>query len=76
MAFDVATYLISMLWVLLELLNLLINPVSHDFALRWHRDDIPEDASAEDEQKALKNWQYGVRIIMNCWGLQIGANRR
>ena len=46
--------------LLTELLNLLINPVSHDFALRWHRDDIPEGASTEEEQKGLNNWRYGV----------------
>ncbi|KAF9476138.1 hypothetical protein BDN70DRAFT_995886 [Pholiota conissans] len=45
----------------MELLNLLINPVSHDFALRWHRDDISEDVSPEEEQRALNNWQYGVQ---------------
>lgn len=43
-----------------ELLNLLINPISRDFALRWHRDDIPEDASMEEEQNRLNNWHYGV----------------
>jgi len=45
----------------MELLNLLINPVSHDFALRWHRDDIPEDASVEEEQNGLNSWHYGVQ---------------
>lgn len=44
----------------LELFNLLINPISHDFALRWHRDDIREDASPEEELEALKIWHYGV----------------
>ncbi|KAH9475212.1 hypothetical protein JR316_0012323 [Psilocybe cubensis] len=44
----------------MELLNLLINPESHDFALRWHRDDIREDATAEEELKALNIWHYGV----------------
>ena len=44
----------------LELFNLLINPVSHDFALRWHRDDIPEDATPQEELQALKVWHFGV----------------
>ncbi|KAF9560442.1 hypothetical protein CPC08DRAFT_804653 [Agrocybe pediades] len=45
----------------MELFNLLINPVSHDFALRWHRDDIREDATIEEEQKALDIWHFGVQ---------------
>ncbi|KAF8452056.1 hypothetical protein L210DRAFT_3516540, partial [Boletus edulis BED1] len=32
----------------MELFNLLINPLNHDFALRWHRDD------------ALASWSRGV----------------
>ncbi|KAF5319523.1 hypothetical protein D9619_008719 [Psilocybe cf. subviscida] len=45
----------------MELFNLLINPVSHDFALRWHRDDIPDDATEEEEHKALNVWHHGVQ---------------
>ncbi|KAF8952257.1 hypothetical protein BDZ97DRAFT_1809771 [Flammula alnicola] len=45
----------------MELFNILINPTSHDFALRWHRDDIPENATREEEQKALEIWHYGVQ---------------
>ncbi|KAJ7760962.1 hypothetical protein B0H16DRAFT_1531256 [Mycena metata] len=41
----------------MELFNLLINPVSHNFALRWHRDDIPGDASEEEERRALDAWK-------------------
>lgn len=48
----------------LELFNLLINPVSHDFALRWHRDDIREDATPEQEEEALKIWHHGVGSIL------------
>jgi len=44
----------------LELFNLLINPASHNFALRWHRDDIHEDATPEQEEEALKIWHHGV----------------
>lgn len=49
-----------------ELFNLLINPLSHDFALRWHRDDIKEDATEEEEQEALKVWHHGVCTSSYC----------
>lgn len=39
---------------------MLINPLSHDFALRWHRDDVNEKASEEEERDALNTWHYGV----------------
>ncbi|XP_006456586.1 hypothetical protein AGABI2DRAFT_195652, partial [Agaricus bisporus var. bisporus H97] len=45
----------------LELFNMLINPLSHDFALRWHRDDVNEKASEEEERNALNTWHYGVQ---------------
>jgi hypothetical protein len=43
-----------------ELFNLLINPLEHDFALRWHRDDVQENATAEEEVAALSLWTHGV----------------
>lgn len=43
-----------------ELSNLLINPLEHDFALRWHRDDVRENATAEEEVVALALWTHGV----------------
>lgn len=39
--------------LVMELYNLLIRP-THDFELRWHRDDIPPSASAEEEEERLK----------------------
>ncbi|CCM00198.1 uncharacterized protein FIBRA_02226 [Fibroporia radiculosa] len=45
----------------MELFNMLINPHSHAFALRWHRDDVREDASEEEERKALSVWHHGVQ---------------
>ncbi|KAJ7581732.1 hypothetical protein C8J56DRAFT_793539 [Mycena floridula] len=45
----------------MELFNLLINPLSHEFALRWHRDDIRGDATEEEEREALGLWHYGVQ---------------
>ena len=38
--------------LVLELYNLLIRP-DEDFVLRWHRDDVPWDASAEEEMERL-----------------------
>ncbi|KAJ7049716.1 hypothetical protein C8F01DRAFT_1068567 [Mycena amicta] len=46
----------------MELFNLLINPLEHDFALRWHRDDVANDATTEEELEALKAWKpYGIQ---------------
>jgi hypothetical protein len=45
-----------------ELFNLLINPETHEFALRWHRDDVNEKASEEEEREALKRWGHGVSL--------------
>lgn len=39
--------------LVLELYNMLIRP-DRDFALRWHRDDIGPEVSAEDELKRLQ----------------------
>ncbi|KAF5378909.1 hypothetical protein D9757_008706 [Collybiopsis confluens] len=45
----------------LELFNLLINPLSQSFALRWHRDDVKETAPPEEERAALDVWHNGVQ---------------
>ncbi|KAL8922927.1 MAG: hypothetical protein Q9208_004889 [Pyrenodesmia sp. 3 TL-2023] len=39
--------------LVMELYNLLIRP-THDFELRWHRDDIPPAATGEEEQRRLE----------------------
>lgn len=39
--------------LVLELFNMLIRP-DRDFELRWHRDDIPATASAEEELERLR----------------------
>ncbi len=38
--------------LVMELFNLLVRPTK-DFELRWHRDDIGPDATAEDEMVRL-----------------------
>jgi hypothetical protein len=45
----------------IELFNLLINPTNHEFALRWHRDDVRETADEEEELESLALWHHGVR---------------
>ncbi|KAL2011175.1 hypothetical protein VTN00DRAFT_3893 [Thermoascus crustaceus] len=39
--------------LVMELFNLLVAPETKDFELRWHRDDIPETVSPEEELKQL-----------------------
>lgn len=39
----------------MELFNLLVAPETKDFQLRWHRDDIPESVSEEEELKLLQS---------------------
>ncbi|KAF9882931.1 hypothetical protein FE257_004866 [Aspergillus nanangensis] len=39
--------------LVMELFNLLVAPETKDFELRWHRDDIPETASADEEAAML-----------------------
>ncbi|KAI0331544.1 hypothetical protein GY45DRAFT_1336098 [Cubamyces sp. BRFM 1775] len=45
----------------MELFNLLINPTSNSFALRWHRDDVRENASEEEERDALNVRHHGIQ---------------
>lgn len=37
----------------MELFNMLVAPETKNFELRWHRDDIPETATAEEETRLL-----------------------
>jgi hypothetical protein len=39
--------------LVMELFNLLVAPETKDFELRWHRDDISENATAEEELAQL-----------------------
>ena len=45
---------------------MLINPESHAFALRWHRDDVREKATEDEERHALSIWHHGVRLLFSC----------
>jgi hypothetical protein len=57
--------LTTLIMLLSELFNLLINPTKHEFALRWHRDDVRETADEEEEIKALALWHHGVSSTEN-----------
>ncbi|KAL1986968.1 hypothetical protein VTN96DRAFT_5124 [Rasamsonia emersonii] len=41
--------------LVMELFNLLVAPETRNFELRWHRDDIPETVSPEEELKLLQS---------------------
>lgn len=51
--------------LVMELFNMLVRP-ERDFELRWHRDDIPPEATADDEAERLKEpaWhaQYNLAL--------------
>ncbi|KAL4909307.1 hypothetical protein BDW74DRAFT_146359 [Aspergillus multicolor] len=47
--------------LVMELFNLLVAPETHGFALRWHRDDIPETVGPEEEEKLLASKSPGGR---------------
>ena len=51
--------------LVMELYNLLIRP-ERDFALRWHRDDIPPDISPDEEEARLK-----TPILHTQWNLSL-----
>ncbi|KAK1957508.1 phytanoyl-CoA dioxygenase [Colletotrichum sublineola] len=46
--------------LVMELFNLLIRP-DQDFELRWHRDDIPATATAEEEMDRLNQPAYSAQ---------------
>lgn len=47
--------------LVMELMNMLINPLS-DFELEWHRDDIPYSATSEEEMTKLKLKDTGTQF--------------
>lgn len=44
-----------------ELFNLLINPQDSDFDLTWHRDAVPAETPADQEEDKLKIPHYGTQ---------------
>ncbi|KAL2829288.1 hypothetical protein BDW59DRAFT_178578 [Aspergillus cavernicola] len=61
--------------LVMELFNLLIAPEGQDFELRWHRDDIPWTASAEEEERLLSSKSPGGRQSHAQYNLALCADR-
>lgn len=55
--------------LVMELYNLLVRP-DRDFELRWHRDDVPPEATEEEERRRLdqKAWhaQWNAALYDDC----------
>ncbi|PLN82104.1 hypothetical protein BDW42DRAFT_167659 [Aspergillus taichungensis] len=47
--------------LVMELFNLLVAPETRDFELRWHRDDVPETATPDEELRMLEAKSPGGR---------------
>ncbi|RDA83614.1 hypothetical protein CP532_6919 [Ophiocordyceps camponoti-leonardi (nom. inval.)] len=52
--------------LVMELFNMLVRPDS-DFELRWHRDDIPADASADEEMDRLSRPAFHAQYNFALW---------
>ncbi|KAL3467916.1 hypothetical protein BJX64DRAFT_125184 [Aspergillus heterothallicus] len=61
--------------LVMELFNLLVAPETRDFELRWHRDDIPWDASPEEEECLLAAKSPGGRQSHAQYNLALCEDR-
>ncbi|KAM4062921.1 phytanoyl-CoA dioxygenase (PhyH) [Hirsutella rhossiliensis] len=52
--------------LIMELFNMLVRP-DRDFELRWHRDDIPADASADQEMDRLARPAFHAQYNFALW---------
>ncbi|CAF3494193.1 unnamed protein product [Fusarium graminearum] len=52
--------------LVMELFNMLVRP-EKDFELRWHRDDIPAEASQEEEMERLGKHAYHAQYNFALW---------
>ncbi|KAK5995146.1 Demethylsterigmatocystin 6-O-methyltransferase [Cladobotryum mycophilum] len=52
--------------LVMELFNMLVRP-DRDFELRWHRDDIPAEASPEEEMERLGRPAYHAQYNFALW---------
>ncbi|KAL3478605.1 hypothetical protein BJX99DRAFT_101955 [Aspergillus californicus] len=61
--------------LVMELFNLLVAPETVDFELRWHRDDIPWTATAEEEASLLASKSPGGRQSHAQYNLALCEDR-
>ncbi|PYH43972.1 phytanoyl-CoA dioxygenase family protein [Aspergillus saccharolyticus JOP 1030-1] len=61
--------------LVMELFNLLVAPETKDFALRWHRDDIPEHVSEDEEMRLLHQKSPHGRQSHAQYNLALCADR-
>ncbi|KAK3191148.1 Protein N-terminal and lysine N-methyltransferase efm7 [Lecanicillium sp. MT-2017a] len=52
--------------LVMELFNMLLRPES-DFALQWHRDAVPADATAEEEMERLRQPAFHAQYNFALW---------
>ncbi|KAG6176239.1 hypothetical protein E4U27_005366 [Claviceps purpurea] len=52
--------------LVMELFNMLVRPET-DFELRWHRDDIPAEATAEEEMARLGRPSFHAQYNLALW---------
>ncbi|KAL7817205.1 phytanoyl-CoA dioxygenase [Trichoderma gracile] len=52
--------------LVMELFNMLVRP-ERDFELRWHRDDIPAEATAEEEMERLGRPAFHAQYNLALW---------
>jgi nicotinamide N-methyltransferase len=52
--------------LVMELFNMLVRP-ERDFELRWHRDDIPAEASEDEEMERLGKHAYHAQYNFALW---------
>ncbi|KAL6875035.1 phytanoyl-CoA dioxygenase [Trichoderma novae-zelandiae] len=52
--------------LVMELFNMLVRPET-DFELRWHRDDIPAEASGEEERERLGRPAFHAQYNLALW---------
>lgn len=53
--------------LVMELYNMLVRPDYRDYELRWHRDDIPPEATAEQELDRLQAPGWHAQWNMALW---------
>ncbi|EFX04289.1 phytanoyl-dioxygenase family protein [Grosmannia clavigera kw1407] len=53
--------------LVMELYNMLVRPDYDDFALRWHRDDIPPEATAAEELTRLGQPAWHAQWNLALW---------